>query len=187
LRVRTFLERTAGIPAAICIALAIGFLVYDLRMFQPRRSEIEALIAAAHPLERSPPPMLIELHRADPGSDASWQAAWSVLVHLDERRPPRADVDRMNRAKLWTFLLRIHLSEADRWRIVHSRTYMGEGAFGFQAGALGIFGKPLDRLTDLELAGLIVISHRPRVLREPRFAAHVERGARELLERVSRS
>lgn len=169
---------------AISLALVVTVVVYDIREFQPRRPEIDAMLAAAKPLERSPPPLLVALQRAGSRGNIDWLATRLILKKIDR------DVPRMS-SLAWQFrwwclakAVDLHLSENEQMRIVLSRESMGGDIYGYADGALDVFGRPLDELDDMELAQLVAITHWPSKFRKPEFEEARESAAKSLLTRV---
>jgi hypothetical protein len=171
----------ANIVAGICAALALAFLCYDHLSFQPRRAEIDALIAAAHPLDRLPPGTLRNLLLAESGDDLSLLASREVLFSLNA--VPRDQLAWHVKSALWWLLVRLHLSEDEQISIVCSQTLLGKRTYGFQAGAQSAFGRDLDALNELELATLVVYARMPTRYREPERADDVRKASLNLIDR----
>jgi len=172
----------------LLFALSGGALVtlggYDLVEYEPRRAEVQALLERAAPAERSPPPVLRDLQRADARGQIHMRATRMLLYELDHDAPPMRTVDRLRRELMWTQLVKIHLSTEEQLLIDRSRVFLGQRTYGFEAGARSVFGRPLDRLSDQELAELVVIARWPSRFREPRHRADRAKAASALLAEV---
>ncbi len=165
-------------------AIALGLAIYDLREFHPRRAEIDAMLAAAKPLERSPPRMLIQLQLADAREAVASRTSRLILFELDRGVGQRPTLEWKSRSLLWVWLVDLHLSEQEQLLIMRTFAFSGYRRYGFEDGALEFFGRPLDRLSELELAELVVLARWPSRYRTSERAEFRARAAAELLERV---
>jgi hypothetical protein len=157
--------------------------VYDLVEFEPRRAEIDAMLSAGDPLDRFPPNLLPALQRADANGNVAPPAARAILIQVDcvdGRCGPNWQI----RWLLWSGLVKMHLSESEQLLIVRPRVFFGKGVSGYAAGALSVYGRPLNQLSDYELAELVVIARWPTRYRNPESSAHVAKAASELLQQV---
>lgn len=139
----------------------LAFLYYDVTEFQTRRDDIGQLIAAAQPAQRTPPEMLRKLLLTEHHGDLSLEAARLLLFKLDV---PNAWLHGMSwqlNSSLWWLLVRMHLSADEQLTIICSSTFMGRRAYGFEAGAQTYFERQLTRLTDKELATLVIYPRSP--------------------------
>lgn len=162
----------------------LALAVYDLREYEPRRAEIDAMLNAAGPLERSPPPLLAELQRANSKGYVASLATRHILGDLDRESPRMRTLARMRRELMWIPLVKGHLSEDEQLLIDRSHVFLGQRTCGFEAGALAVYGRPLNRLSDLELAELVVIARWPTRFRNPQNSADLAKAASALLEQV---
>lgn len=170
---------------SLAIALLVpllGFLYYDLTRFQPHADEIAQLIDGAHPNERSPPPMLRKLLQ-EPRGDLSLEASRSLIYKL-EPGSTRGNLKWKSTSLLWWLLVKIHLSEEEQLTIVCSTAFLGKRAYGFEAGANTYFYRPLNRLTDIELATLAMRARRPLWWQQADKQDVLAKAAQTLLERV---
>ena len=147
--------------AVIVLVPLLCFAYYDLTEFQPRRDEIAKVIADAHPDERSPPAMLRRLQLTEYRGDLSWGAARLLLYTLDVPDKWLRGSNWHMHGALWWVLVRVHLSEQEQMAIHCSRTFLGRRSYGFEAGARAYFERPLDQLTDAQLATLVVVARWP--------------------------
>ena len=162
----------------------IALVVYDLVEFEPRRTEIRNMLDSVSPLERSPPPMLSKLQRADARGMEALLATRVILLQLDRDAPAMRTLTRIRREFLWLQLVKVHLSESEQMLVYRSRAFMGQRSHGFEAGALSVFARPLDRLSNQELAELVVLPHWPYRYRRPEYSADRAKAASALLDRV---
>jgi len=153
--------------AVIVLVPLLCFAYYDLTEFQPRRDDIARLIAPAHPDERSPPAMLRKLLLTDQHGDPSWTVTRILLSDLEVPRGMRGGLGWHGTGFLWWQLVRIHLSHEEQLVILCSRSFLGRRAYGYEAGARAYFGRPLDQLTDAELATLVVVARWPSRWNQP--------------------
>jgi len=164
-------------------AVCATFVVYDLVAFLPRRTDIERLIACAHPLERSPPPALRALILAD-DDHLGFRSARLLLGALQPGQ--RGSLEWQLDWSVWSLLVRIHLDEDERVAIVASRAFLGKHAYGFQAGALSEYSRGLDALSERELARLVILQRWPTRMRTPELSGKVDRLADALVQRAHR-
>ena len=176
-----------GLIIAIATFVAgclLAFGIYDLTEFQPHHVEIDAMLAAAHPLERKPPAILPRLQEANNGEWQTLNATRVVLWEIDSDRMRQSHTRRGIRELLWHALLQIHYSHAELLQIERSKIFLGNRAYGYAAGALSVFGRPLDQLDDTELARLVVIARSPSRIRQPDRVQMRESAAAVLLTRA---
>jgi len=170
-----------GLSIALFVPLA-GFLYYDLTRFQPHADEIAQLIDAAHPNDRSPPAMLRKLLR-EPRGDLSLEAS-RLLIYKLEPGSTRGNLKWQSTSFLWWLLAKVHLSDDEQLTIICSTTFLGKRAYGFEAGANTFFHRPLDRLTDIELATLAMRARRPSWWQLANKQEVLAKAAETLLDRV---
>ena len=166
-----------------------AFVLYDLFAFQTRRDEINGLIAAAHPLDRSPPQALQVLLRVE-HPDLAMSSSRVLLYDLFPVNY-RSTLQRQAQWAAWSLLVRIHLGESEQLALLCSRSYLGRQGHGYQAAALSVYSRGLDQLDERELATLVVIARSPGKYRRPDRADDLALAADALLRRsrgrISRS
>src|SRR5262245_47130813 len=80
-----------GALVVVVVALLVGFIAWDVLVFQPQRPKIDQLVASATEEERNPPEAIVRLVRADSGQRIAL-AASRVLIRdrtdpTDRQRP----------------------------------------------------------------------------------------------------
>jgi hypothetical protein len=172
-----------GAAAIVLVPLA-AFAWYDLTRYQPHSGEIEQIVASAHPSERSPPAMLRTLHLTDWQGDLSWSTSRLLIFKLETLAARHRNLAWQRTWFLWRHLVKLHLSEDEQLAIICSTTFLGRGAYGFEAGARTFFQRPLNQLTDAELATLVVRASAPSHWLRPDSAEDLAKAASGLLARV---
>jgi len=170
-----------------CVAIAllvpmVGFLYYDLTRFQPHTDQISRIIAEAHPSERSSPPLLRKLV-SEPRGELSLDAS-RLLVFKLKPGATRGNLHWKSTSLLWWLLVKVHLSEDEQLAIVCSASFLGQRVYGFEAGANTFFHRPLNRLTDSELATLAVRARNPSRWQRADRQEELAKAADRLLARV---
>ncbi len=175
---------TFTLTLGLAVLLAIlSLAVYDLRVFQPHRAEIAAIVSLAQPSEKQPPPALIDLLETEYRGDFSAIVSRTLLFDLRTPESTYRNLDSAISSLLWRQLVRIHLSHDEQRTILCSRIFLGRRAYGFSAGAREWFGKPLDALDESELASLVVVQRWPSYFARPENAARRQRARDDLLKR----
>lgn len=168
----------------VFVVTALGsFLVYDLVQFQPRRHEIDALLEADGP-EKNPPPSLLRLQRADARGHITVAATRSLLQELDRGSARLTTAAYVRRSLLWHLLVKIHLSDDEQFLVERRLAFFGKDLRGYEAGSRSIFGRSLDRLSEQELAELVVIARWPTRFRDPTYSEQVRVWAQLLLSQA---
>jgi len=157
--------------AGIVLALLLVFLYYDVTEFQSRRDDIAKLIADAHRSERLPPGALRKFMLIDGGRGLSIDTARILVFELDEPATRRGMGAWHATSFRWWLYVRLHLSTEEQLAITCSKTFLGRRAYGFEAGAQRYFQRPLTRLTEKELALLVILGFRPHWDRPERRAS----------------
>ena len=154
--------RLLGSLIALCVLVSVvAFIAYDVVVFQPHRDKVNAILAAAHPEDRSPPALVRELVRAQPGAGPSVPVARELLTHFVlERRGGMLGWH--GRFFVWGLLVRLHLSEEEILGLYCARSYNGEG-IGVNALAQRLYGKPLSLLSQAEAATVVAYLHAPKM------------------------
>jgi hypothetical protein len=173
-----------GLAGIASLAL-IAFVAYDFAAFQSRRDDIDAIVAAAHPDERTPPTPLKELLLVDLRNNESWAATRILLHQLPVPQVLRGGLGWHATGVLWTQLVRFHLSADERLAIICARSYMGQRMIGFEAAAQHYFQRPLALLGEPELATLVVIQRWPSRHGSPGFLTRLSEPRDELLKRAA--
>jgi membrane carboxypeptidase/penicillin-binding protein PbpC len=114
----------------------------------------------------------------------SMSAARLLLFELEVRKPKQGMRGWHRTYFLWWMLVKLHLSEDEQLAIICSKTFLGRRSYGFEAGAQAYFQRPLARLTDAELATLVVIARSPSRWQRPRSHDDLLKARDGLLARV---
>jgi len=179
---RTF-KALGWILAAALLVPLIGFVYYDLTRFQPHSEQISRIISDAHANERSPPTMLRKLLK-EPRDDLSLDASRLLVFELEPDATRQGNFVWQRTSFLWWLLVKVHLSEDEQRTIICSTSFLGQRVYGFEAGANKFFDRPLDRLTDFELATLAVRAHSPSRWQQAERQDELTKAADNLLARV---
>jgi Transglycosylase len=147
--------------AGIVLTVLLAFSCYDVTEFQSRRDDIAKLIAYAHPAERLPPAALRRLMLTDGRDGLSIDTARILVFELDEPATRRGMAAWHATSFRWWLYVRLHLSTEEQLAITCGKTFLGRRAYGFEAGAQRYFQRPLTRLTEKELALLVILGRRP--------------------------
>lgn len=158
---RRFLRIALVVLAFLVIAPIATFACYDLIAFQSHRSEITALVAGASTDERTPPAELLSLIRTSSGDHLDSSAARCLLVKLGVYTHGHSQLGWQSTWVLWSMLAAAHLSERDEVTILLSQSYLGCGHLGYSSEAQARFGRPLSRLSTIELATLVALARSP--------------------------
>jgi len=151
-----------GVLAVVVVALLVGFIAWDVLVFQAQRPSIDQLIASATEEERNPPETVVRLVRTEASQRVASRTYW-VLVGDPTNPTNRAEVVSslpwQTRRLLWWTCLWLHLSERDQITLIVSRSYMGQDMTGFSAASQAVFNRPLALLSLEEAATLVAIPH----------------------------
>lgn len=155
------------IPALLIllgILLAGGlFLRSDIYSFRPRLPKIMKLVEEQRAQTPVIPPFLARCVEHEAGNDFHVTRVLLGNFGLNETTSRRWHV----RQILWRFSLKWHLSVQDR-QLLYCR-FMSDldDHYGIQHVAQKLYQKPLEALTDRELASLVIVSRSPvRYLRD---------------------
>ena len=147
--------------AGAAIALLLAFLYYDITEFESRRGEIAQLIADGHPAERRPPGTLRRLLLTEHRGDLTVSVTRILLNDLQVPWVTHGQLGWAFTRLLWHRLVRLHLSQEEQLAVLCSRSFLGRRSYGYETAAQRYFQRPLDRLTQQELALLVVLSRWP--------------------------
>lgn len=173
----------ALMSGVLVLVAVLSFAIYDLRVFQPRQGEIDAIVSLAQPAEKKPPAPLIALLETEYRGDFSAIVTRILLFDLRAPESTYRNFDWAVSNTIWRQLVRLHLSHEAQRTILCSRIFLGRRAYGFAAGAREWFGKPLDALDEAEFASLVVVQRRPSFFARPENAARRARARDDLLKR----
>lgn len=137
----------------------LAFLAYDLQVFQPCRSQIQALLQQADPQDRHPPEQIRHLIAAMHQGGAS--PSYSVAQSLHRALLPRTNSlhDSM-RSMLWFGLMALHFSPTEMDGLYCRLASNGQGQ-GLNTLALRLFGQPLHALSESQAATVVAYTRSP--------------------------
>jgi membrane carboxypeptidase/penicillin-binding protein PbpC len=164
---------TAALLALALVLPVSLFIGYDLSAFQSRKAEISTLLSQATHDERQLSPQMSGLVRVSTGGNTT---TLSARILIEELRVPQVGESMFGwhaTSLLWWAYCAIHLSEQERLTLIASRSWMGNGRYGYSAEALARFQRPLSSLSLAEAATLVALAHSPSL-----FASSPERLAR---------
>jgi hypothetical protein len=171
------------IPLAILVLAVTGvgvlFLRSDIISFRPRVPKIRQMIVAQQVATPALPPFLIRCLHAGGGAPDHFTAR-CLLV-----RCGLSEADALHwhvRTLFWSWALFWHLSEAERNLLHCACLNDGAGQTGVHHLSLRLHGKPVEKLTEPELAALAVASRSPNVFLKDR--ARLNAVSEELLRQV---
>lgn len=179
-RIVRLLWQVPLVMVVLCVAgVGVLFLRSDVRSFRPRLPEIRKIIEVQKAATPVLPPFLISCLRAEGAPDQHTVGCLLSQFGLDDT----TSLHRHARTLLWTGSLQWHLSEEERDLLHCAFMSDGAGGMGIHHLASRLFGRPVERLTDSELAALAVASRSPtRFLRD---RALLETFAEKLLVKSS--
>ena len=145
--------------ATLILLPALGFLAYDALVFRPHRDEIQAILAKADPLDRTPPPKIRTYIIAQQQGGASPSAMVARQLHY--RLLPRKETLNWHiRSILWERLVSLHLSQDEVLGLYSTLVFNWQG-HGLNALSARMFAKPLSALSDQEAATVVAYTWGP--------------------------
>lgn len=168
----------------VCLGLAVAgvgllFLRSDSQSFRPQLPDIRQMIVAQQVATPMLPPFLIHCLQAGGGVPDHLTARWLLI------RYGLSETDALYwhaRTLFWSWSLHWHLSEAERWLLYCACLNDGEGQTGIHHLSLRLHGKPVEKLTEPELAALAVAARAPNMFLKDRARLSAE--CEDLLRRV---
>ncbi|MBL0162513.1 MAG: transglycosylase domain-containing protein [Xanthomonadales bacterium] len=154
--------------AALLLLPVVAFFAYDVAVFQPRRTEIQALLDGAPPEDRNPPESIrryiLAAHAG--GAPPSTHVARQLLIHLD--MSSNKGIGWHARLALWDRLVLLHLSQDNVLSLYSTLSYNGAG-YGLSELSQRLFSKPLSALSESEAATVVAVLWAPSIfLRDER-------------------
>lgn len=159
--------------------VGLVFLRSDVASFRPRLSKIRQMIEVQKEVTPTLPPFLIQCLHAGGGLPDHFTAR-CLLV-----RYGLSETDALHwhtRTLFWSWSLYWHLSEAERDLLYCACLNDGAGQTGIHHLSLRLHGKPVEKLTEPELAALAVASRSPIIFLRDRQRLDTLSG--DLLRRV---
>lgn len=166
--------------AGSLVALALALALYDLIVFQPRVSDIRALVSRASMDERSPPDTVRRVVRA---AHPSLAKPLSRLLVQELALGSESTLQRQVQEGLWWALLALHVSDPDQLTLFLALAPMGGVERGFAQAAPDITGVPLSDVTLAQAARLVTIARSPAGFRDS--PERLSRASKALLEQVA--
>lgn len=161
---RRFVRWSGGLLMGLTFVVAVGVLIFDLRVVRPAVAKVEAALQTAAPSELQPPAPVTDLFR---------RAYGERLPLLLARRLPLLeptqvdDGDRTLRVLSeggLAVLLPLHLSRAEVEGAYFSTVYMGPGTQGLASASQRHLDVPLAEITTAKQAArLVAISEVPSI------------------------
>jgi hypothetical protein len=165
------------------VGLPLGaYVVYDLTQFQPRRSEIDAIIEGAAPQDRAPPEPVRAMLTAVLPSGPSGYAARLLARALGAIPEHNSVLGWHLNSALWWSLVRIHLSEDEQVAVILTLAPTGPDRRGFTSTALELYQRRPSELSPPEIAAIFALIRAPSAKGEM-----LERLKSTLLERYTES
>ncbi|WP_369940219.1 transglycosylase domain-containing protein [Xanthomonas medicagonis] len=167
----------AAIAALLLVAFA-AFVSYDMRVFQPRQAQIQALLQRAPAEERVPPALIRRYILATyaTGASPSSSVARMLLGRLEVTRE-QSMLGWHTHEVLWDLLVRLHLSQDEILGLYATLSYNGAG-YGLSQLSQRLYAKPLSALSEPEAATVVAVLWWPQAYLRDR--ARLER-RRDLL------
>lgn len=171
------------IPLLVFVLLVVGisimFLRSDVASFRPRLPKIRQMIEVQKEATPMLPPFLTQcLHEDGSSPDHFTARCFLVRYGLCETDALRWHT----RTLFWSWSLWWHLSEAERDLLYCACLSDGAGQTGIHHLSMRLHGKPVEKLTEPELAALAVASRSPVVFLKNRSRLDIISG--ELLRRI---
>jgi len=166
------------IVGLVVAGLGILFLRSDIGSFQPRLPTITQKLEVQRTATPTLPPFLIRCLRAEGAADHFTARCLLIQFGLNETTALRWHM----RTWLWSWSLWWHFSEVERDLLYCACLHDGVGKTGIHHLSARLFGRPIEKLTEQEMAVLSVASRAPAycLKNRPKLTATSE----ELLRRV---
>ena len=149
------------ILSGVVVALSLAFVSYDLLVFQSRKQEIVALLAAADPEERALPPDVAQLIEVSLSPYIAARASRLLIQELQVPWLSRREIGWQLTQALWEACIAIHLSHEQQLTIVASQVRTGGEQKGYAAEARRRYGRRLSELGLSEAATVVASSRAP--------------------------
>ncbi|WP_369934112.1 transglycosylase domain-containing protein [Xanthomonas tesorieronis] len=146
----------------LLLLAAAAFATYDMQVFQPRRTQIDALLQRA-PAEDRAPPALIRRYilAAHPPGAPSSNVARMLLARLEVSREHGMLQSHMHEL-LWSLLVKLHLSQDEILGLYAALSYNGAG-HGLSQVSQRLYAKPLSALSEPEAATVVAVLWSPQI------------------------
>ncbi|MFZ2276438.1 MAG: hypothetical protein WAW39_01515 [Prosthecobacter sp.] len=138
--------------------VGLVFLRSDVRSFRPRMAKIRQMVEVQKLATPALPPFLIQcLHAGGGARDHVTARCLLIRYGLSETDAWHWHA----RTLFWSWSLYWHLSEADRDLLYCACLNDGAGQTGIHHLSMRLHGRPVEKLTEAELASLAVASRSP--------------------------
>ncbi|WP_454832673.1 hypothetical protein [Pseudoxanthomonas wuyuanensis] len=154
----------------------IALFAYDAVAVRPHLSRIETVLAQANPEDAFPPEIIRDLIDANAGSPTPHAARLVILLVHAEPGQRQSHL----RNALWAVLLPMHFDKSQMYGLYAVLSYNGTD-YGLSNFAGREYGKPLSRLSSLQAATTVAVTHAPSAYLRSR--GRLDMRARVLLEK----
>lgn len=160
-------DKLSWVIILIIIMVCLPFIalgLYDFIELRPKMPAIHAILQNASPQDRNPPDLIKQLIDINEPIDIN---SLATQVLLKQFYPHISQSKYHVHAMLWQNLLPLHLTKEQQYAIFCSTAQMqafytsNQDKKGLNNYAMTQFGKPLDKLTPMQSAITVAISHSP--------------------------
>lgn len=152
---RRWVKAVVGVGVAALLVPVVGFLVYDVLIFQPRQSEIQALLDHAPPDDRNPPALvrryILVAHRD--GAPPAAPVARLLLTRFNLPRE-KGTLRWHATSATWTGLLSLHISQEQILGLYTALSFNGRG-YGITDLSQRLYSKSPSALSEFEAATVV--------------------------------
>lgn len=158
---RRWVKVCVSVVVTALLAPIVGLLAYDVLVFQPRQSEIQALLDRARPDDRNPPALIrryiLVAHRD--GAPPAAHVARLLLTRFD--LPREKGMLRWHATSaVWTYLVSLHMSQEQILAVYSALSFNGEG-YGISALSQRLYSKAPSALSESEAAMVVAVLWAP--------------------------
>jgi hypothetical protein len=148
--------------AAVLVGLPLLFYAaYALMQFQPRRSEIIAIVERAAPQDRQPPQQVLRMLKASEQSGPSVYASRLLARELNAFSDRGSMLGWHIRSTLWWSLVKLHLTEGEQTAVFLALAPTGKDRRGFTSTALALYQRQPADLSLAEVATIMALIRAP--------------------------
>lgn len=151
-----------GLLAVLVGLPLVAYAAYDLTQFQPRRSEIDAILQRAAPQDRSPPEQVVRMLKVSEQRYGPSVYAARLLGQELNAVPPRGSMLGWHiNSALWWSLVSLHLTEEEHIAAFLSLAPTGKDRKGFTTTALALYQRQPAELSLAEVATIMALIRQP--------------------------